>query len=363
MAGFSLPIQNPTIGGGTAFTQQILDLLNQLSGSRNFRAGLGSDLFTNVLNRQLEAARSPINLVDRLLLSGQVGSINPLSQASQEQLGRFTSRPQTNLGADLLRRLEMFTIGALTPEQQVQEGFDPQTGIKLSSKQRDFIRADATNRGITPGQFADEPQRLGHGGRLTVDPNKAVSRGASVAGPASVVDRTGRSVALIGEAGQAETLSVTPGQPPSEGVGSITPQSGLQPAPALRRDEQFRLDELRRLAPGQTLNNLTNIARFPGGFEQFLGQDTDPRAAGARLIGGSLAADVRFRDPLVRSLALGRAPSPGEITAREFSLLPPDTQDAIISVVGPDLARQFFFELEGQTPRGLRTRIAGPVAA
>ncbi len=362
-------LQNPTIGGGSQFTAFLLDLMQQLGGQRNFRAGLGSDLFTNVLNRQLEAARSPISLVDRLLLSGETGSIMPLSQGSQEQLGRFTSRPQTDLGQDLLRRLNLFTVGALTPTQQVQEGFDPQTGIKLTPKQRDFIRADARNRGIEPGQFADEPRRLAHGGSLVIDPNRAVSGGTAVAGPASVVDRTGRTVALAGEAGQRESLTVAPGVS-SGGVGAVT-AGGQGEAPGqavpgdeqLRRDEQFRFDEITRVRPDLSFTQRMNIARFPGGFEQFVGVQTDPRAAGARLLGGALSGDTRFRDPLVRSLSMGRAPSPGELNAEEFTNLSPDLQDALISVVGPDLAQQFFFELQQFSPQGRRTRIAGPVAA
>ena len=354
MAGFSIP--NQTIGGGSTFTAFLLQLLEQLGNQRNFRAGLGSDLFSNVLNRQLEAARSPINLVDRLLLSGEVGSINPLSQASQEQLGRFTSRPQNDAG-DLFRRLNLFTIGALTPEQQVSEGFDPQTGLMLTEKQRDFLRITATNAGREPGQFADEPQRLAHGGQLRIDPGAAVSRANTVAGPATVVDRTGRRVALVGEAGQPETLDV---RPTTAGSGEVP---GIEVPPELRRDEQFRFDEITRVQPNLSIQQRLNIARFPGGFEQFVGIQTDPRAAGARLLGGALSGDMRFREPLVRALALGRAPSPGELNAEEFTSLSPDLQDALIAVVGPDLAQQFFFELQGFTPTGRRTRIAGPVAA
>lgn len=365
VGNFNIP--NQTIGGGSQFTSFLLDLLNQLGNQRNFRAGLGSDLFSNVLNRQLEAARSPINLIDRLLLSGEVGSINPLSQASQEQLGRFTSRPRTDLSGDLLRRLNLFTIGALTPEQQVQEGFDPKTGIQLTPKQRDFLRQTAIGAGRTPGQFADEPQRLAHGGSLRIDPGAAVSRGATVAGPATVVDRTGRRVALAGEAGQPEMLKVTAGATAGPtvagGVGEVPGQRVDPTTEQLRRDEQFRFDEITRVQPNLSFEQRMNIARFPGGFEQFVGVQTDPRAAGARLLGGALSGDMRFRDPLVRSLSLGRAPSPAELNAEEFTNLSPDLQDALIAVVGPDLAQQFFFELQNFTPQGRRTRIAGPVAA
>src|SRR3972149_2587252 len=108
-------ISNPTIGGGSQFTAYLLDLLNQLGQQRNYRAGLGSDLFGSLLGAQLEANRRPISLVDQLLLSGQVGSPFALSQSSQEQRGRYTSAPQSNLLGDLMRRLDMFSVGALTP--------------------------------------------------------------------------------------------------------------------------------------------------------------------------------------------------------------------------------------------------------
>src|SRR3990170_2365098 len=132
-------ISNPTIGGGSQFTAYLLDLLNQLGQQRNYRAGLGSDLFGRLLGAQLEANRRPISLVDQLLLSGEVGSVFPLSQANQEQRGRYSSAPQSNLMSDLQRRLEMFTVGALTPSQQVGEGYDPSTGVRLTPKQRDYI--------------------------------------------------------------------------------------------------------------------------------------------------------------------------------------------------------------------------------
>lgn len=369
---FSIP--NQTIGGGTAFTAQLMQLLEMLSQSRNVRAGLGSDLFSNVLGMQLEANRRPISLVDQLLLSGQVGSALPLSQAGQEQIGRFTSRPQSNLMADLQRRLEMFTVGALTPQQQVSEGFNPQTGISLTQAERDYIRSLAESRGQEPGQFADEPRQFAHGGRLRIDPGRIVSTPSTIAGPASVVDRTGRRVALMGEAGRPETLTVSPGVRggiatttggEGEAPGLEVPGGGVPPEEQargkLRRDEQIRFDEITRLRPGLPLDVRLIIAERPGAFEQWIGVQTDPRAAGSRLIGGAIAGDERFSPSLLRSLALGRAPSPGELTARDFSSLPPDVQQSLMSVIGPDLMQQFFFELGAFTPTGRQTGISGPV--
>ncbi len=369
-SGFTLP--NLTIGGGSQFTAQLMQLLQMLSESRNVRAGLGSDLFGNVLGMQLEANRRPISLVDQLLLSGEVGSAFPLSQAGQEQIGRFTSRPQSNLMSDLQRRLEMFTVGALTPQQQVGEGFDPQTGIRLTQQQRAFIEDLARQGGQTPGQFADEPGRapgtprqFAHGGRLRIDPNRIVSTPSTVAGPASVVDRTGRRVALMGEAGQPETMTVDGGD--VRGGIATTAGGGLlsasdEPVPGkLRPDDQIRFDEITRVRPELPVGVRVAIAQRPGDFEQWVGVQTDPRAAGSRLIGGAIAGDQRFSPSMQRSLALGRAPSPGELTARDFASLSPDVQQSLMSVIGPDLMQQFFFELGEFTPRGQRTGIAGPV--
>lgn len=363
-SGFTLP--NVTIGGGSQFTAQLMQLLQMLSESRNVRAGLGSDLFSNVLNMQLEANRAPISLVDRLLLSGQVGSTLPLSQAGEELRGRFTSRPQSNLMSDLQRRLEMFTVGSLTPQQQVGEGFDPQTGIRLTQQQRAFIEDLARQGGVTPGRFADEPGRapgapreFAHGGRLRIDPNRIVSTASTVAGPASVVDRTGRQVALMGEAGRPETMTVDGGGVRG-GIATTAGEGSVAPG-VLRGDDQIRFDEITRVRPELPLKTRIGIAQRPGDFEQWVGVQTDPRAAGSRLIGGAIAGDQRFSPSLQRSLALGRAPSPGELTARDFASLPPDIQQSLMSVIGPDLMQQFFFELGEFTPRGQRTGIAGPV--
>jgi len=371
MGGFSLP--NLTLGGGSEWTQQLMQLLDSLGQQRNVRAGLGQDLFGQLLGAQLEANRRPISLVDQLLLSGQVGSTSPLSQAGQEQIGRYTSRPQSNLLGDLQRRLEMFSIGALTPTQQVQEGFAPDTGIRLSDQQRRYIEALARGTGREPGRFADEPRQMQYGGRMRIDPSAPISTRTTAAGPASVIDRTGRPVALLGEAGRAETMNVTGQAKGTTGGGTATTFGGEGQAVAqdveaqriakLRPDERIRYDEITRLHPELPFQTRLSTAQRPGDFEQWVGQTTDPRAAGARLIGGAISGDTRFSPGLLRSLALGRAPSPGELTARDFASLPPDIQDSLASVIGPDLMRQFLFELSNFTPQGRRTSIAGPVAA
>ena len=45
----------------------------------------------------------------------------------------------------------------------------------------------------------------------------------------------------------------------------------------------------------------------------------------------------------------------------DFANLPPDLQQALISLIGPDLFSQFAFELGQFTPTGRRTAIAGPI--
>ena len=142
---------------------------------------------------------------------------------------------------------------------------------------------------------------------------------------------------------------------------NTTPEE--QYRPKLRPDEQIRWDEITRVRPDLPADMRFNIARNPGAFEQYLGIQTDPRAAGSRLIAGAISGDVRYSPALLRSLALGRAPSPGEMTARDFASLPPDLQESLMSVIGPDLFRQFAFELGAFTPTGRRTGIAGPIRA
>jgi hypothetical protein len=129
----------------------------------------------------------------------------------------------------------------------------------------------------------------------------------------------------------------------------------------LRRDEQVRFDEITRVRPELSADIRLAIAQRPGDFEQWVGVQTDPRAAGSRLIGGAIAGDQRFSPSMLSSLALGRAPSPGQMTARDFSNLPPDIQQSLMSVIGPDLMQQFGFELGGFTPTGRRTGVSGPV--
>lgn len=339
---------------------------------RSSQAGLGSELFGSLLDAQIAANRRPISLVDQLLLSGEVGSTLALSQGGEEGRGRFTSAPRSNLLSDLQRRLELYTVGALNPTQQVSEGFNPSSGLPLAQGERAFIEAAARQRGIAPGTFADEPNRpaneprkFAHGGSLRIDPNQAVSTRSSIAGPASLVDRTGQRVAVMGEANQPETLSVAAGgNVPGGGLpGTDAPVTTQLPETLdmLRPDERIRFDELMRVAPNVGVNEAIAIAQRPGDFEQFIGVHTDPRVAGSRLLGGAISGDQRFSPTLLRPLALGRAPGPEQLTLRDFASMPPDIQDALMSVVGPDLMTQFLFELGQFSPLGRAARIAGPI--
>lgn len=391
---FQLP--NLTVGGGSAFSALLAQLLGELGQQRNVRAGLASDLFGQLLNRGMEAnRRGGLGLVDQLLLGGEVGSVLPLSQGSQEQLGRYTSRPEGNLLQDLQRRLDLFSVGMLTPTQQVAAGFNPSTGVELTPSESEYIRLagmspqqrtrDAVAHGVNPqtGAPLTDPERryisalpqgFQYGGSAVIDPKRLRSTGGYWAGPATITDVSGKKVGRIGEGRRPEQVNITP-MPVGIGTGPISVQGSAKTPPAsatpgatdelasLPLDVQYRLEAITQARPDLPMDVRLNIARSPGGFEAYSGIQTDPRAAGARLLGGALQGDRRFSGSLVRSLALGRPPSPADLNAADFSRLPPDLQESLLSVVGPDLARQWLFELSGFTPRGTRTRIAQPIAA
>ena len=149
---------------------------------------------------------------------------------------------------------------------------------------------------------------------------------------------------------------------PVEGPGSNIP-----------RDVQFRLDALRGLIgpdtgfaklPGQLGGSLLDIAQRPGDFERMIGQEPNARATAARLLAGGIQQDVRFRNPLVRSLALGQAPTSANISAQEFAALPPDFRDALIGIIGEDQLPGFLFAVGQGTPTargGVRQLAAGGV--
>ncbi len=367
----SFPITNPTVTGGTAILdlQRLLDQLE--NEGRLGRAAVGQDLFSSLLGAQTEANRRPISLVNQLALSGQVGSQFPLSQASQDQLNRFRTPNQNPLLQRLIDRLDIFSERALDEGQR-------------SEARRREVASDFGD-GAFIGDVQGRVKRLAHGGQLIIAPGKATGArkpAGAIAGPVSINDRTGRTVAIAGEGGGAETIDVKP--IPDETIRSIGPagtalldpkaglddQRGTNPVGEnvaldltlpdnLSRTERFRSEELLRLRPDLGIERIVAIARSPAGLEALAGTETDPRAAAARLIGEAIGQDNRFSDAFVRSLSLGRSPAPGtEATARDFTTLSPDLQESLKSLIGPDLFSQFAFELNSLSPTGTRARQA-----
>ena len=219
--------------------------------------------------------------------------------------------------------------------------------------------------GTTP-QDLGLPAPLSHGGSFTVNPRQAKTTASAAAGPVRMVDATGKVVAVAGEAGaNTETISVTPrtataippaGQPfPGGGVPPVPPAPLVTPE-GTPRDVQFRFDALLEAAPDITLQQALDISRNPAGFEAFLGGKTDPRAQAARPLAKGLAQDLRFSDPFVRALALGRAPTPSELTSRDVTSLSPFLRDILGGLVGEGNFGQFLFEVGANSPRGTNVR-------
>ena len=249
--------------------------------------------------------------------------------------------------------------------------------------------------GLLDDQF--NPVGLAHGGTLNVDPRRAQTSGTSIAGPATVVDRLGKTAAVIGEGGGQETISnvqpttaghqqgpgavdlglhsagptVPVNRPSSPGVPSrvfgdfaTDFQPGVGQFTGLPRDVALRLQEIlnnvRGAGPtfGAALDprEALQIAQRPADFEQFTGMERDPiaqaRAVAARGLAQGIQQDVRFGNPLVRQLALGRSPTPADFTAREFSDLGPFNRDVLSSIIGPDLLPEFLFAIQQGTPQG-----------
>lgn len=159
-------------------------------------------------------------------------------------------------------------------------------------------------------------------------------------------------------------------RPPSTGpLPPWWPRPGMPPDtsldPSFGRDVRFRFQDILERFPGMDEKTALQFAQDPASFDRFLGSPTsDPRAVAARLVGGATQADVRFQDPLVRALSLGRAPTSAELSAHEFSALPPDIRDALIGVIGEDQLPGFLFALQAGTPTGVsgaRSRAVGGV--
>ncbi|MEE8347421.1 MAG: hypothetical protein V3S20_08745 [Dehalococcoidia bacterium] len=339
----SFPITNPTVTGGSEFLD-LLDRFRSLLNNRQLgQAAVGQDLFSSLLGAQLQANRRPISIVDQLMLQGQVGSQSPLSQASDERLARFTRPGEDPRLQSLFDRLDIFSGGMNTPA----------------------------------------PALLAHGGQLVVDPNKKKSGGVgTVAGPVTINDSTGQTVAVAGEAGGAETIDV---QPVPDSVAKVkkrfgdgvfigeiqgavqehTTQKGEKAVATtdlsafnLSRSERFRAEELLRLRPDLDAERIVAIARHPEGLQALIGGPPDPRMEAAQRLSDSIGNDNRFSDAFVRSLAIGRSPRPTEATARDVTTLSPFNLDILKGIIGEDLFSQFAFELSDQSPLGTRARQA-----
>lgn len=409
---------NPILGGGTAF-QALLNQVRALeSADQAGRAQTGLGLLGLVTEQQLAASRRPISIVDQLLLSNEFGTTSPLSQLPPERAAAFGIQQNTGQLGSLADIIASFSAGAIpqaevigvfrengvawarvrlpgggtgriTLDESKRGGLQTVAGrngpytvavspaLDWLARQERGSQSSATaaprqaagqafnpfSPGTTPQDLGVPPAFLARGGSFTVKPGQKKTGSGSVAGPVRMVDRTGNVVAVAGEGARPETITVKP-------QGSVASSSAIPPAgspfpgaPAplvapegTPRDVQFRFDALLEAAPNITLQQALEIARRPGGFEAFLGQQTDPRTQASRLLGGALSADLRFSDPFLRALALGRAPTPSELTARDVTTLPPDLRDVLASVVGQDLFPQFLFELGMNSPVGTNVR-------
>ncbi len=394
------PIENPTLGGGTEIQQLGLGVADIARSDRFGRASVGSDVFGGLLNAELSARRRPVSIVDQLLLANQFGSVLPLSQ-----LGDRALTPRTNpaLGS-ILDELMRFISGENIPSVSAQQGGeapgqqvpdDPQPTATSFGDSRDALLAlqggdQEASQAILRREAGLPPVKLAHGGTLTVDTRRRKTVGTSVAGPATVVDSSGQAAAVIGEAGGAETVSNVE---QITNTPHITPQDQLAPPVQSRtfggpgtefaqnqpgtgqflgqpRDVLFRMEAIREALANTGFGNAISdsqalqIAQRPEDFNEFTGQEFNPTASSARLLGGALTADQRFSDPLVRALARGRAPNAAETTAQEFAALPPDMRNVLIDIIGVDQLPGFLFAVGQGTPTGrggVRHQAAGGV--
>ncbi len=385
----SFNIGSPTVGGGTAFNAILNDWLSLLSQDARGRADVGLGLFGGLLESELSARRRPVSLLDQLLLSQEFGTVLPLSQLPPERSRRFGIRPAGDLRS-LFDILMEFASGAVPGDGVAQgEGNQPRD---------DAFAAIRANPDLFAGDLIGgpnvSPRALQAGGSITVVPGQRRTRGNQVAGPVRIIDRTGKAVAVAGEGDRPETIRVTPqgratgrasvstGTTEAPDIqnlvdlfGQIDPETGqvvtittigeavkaLKGGEAfapegLSREVRFRLQDLLSRHPGLSQYQALIGAMNPGGVEEALGGRTDVRTQLSRALGGALSADLRFSDPFVRALALGRAPTPSELTARDVSTLPRSLRDRLAEVVGEDLFPDFLFELGMLSPTGTQVR-------
>jgi hypothetical protein len=132
--GTGFPITNPTVGGGTAFNDIVAQLIGALGDQRTQRAQVGTDIFSQLLGAETAARRSPVGIIDQLMLAQEFGTINPLSQLGPERLSQFGVNVNPALG-NLFDTIRSFAQGAL-PQATVQnvirrEGQPDQVVVRL----------------------------------------------------------------------------------------------------------------------------------------------------------------------------------------------------------------------------------------
>ncbi len=377
--GGSLNIGSPTIGGGTAFQAILADMLGLISEDTRGRAEVGLGLFGGLLESELSARRRPVSIVDQLLLSDEFGTQLPLSQLPPERSRAFGIREPNPLLGELRDSLGDFATGRDARFEQFWESFanaprerggilfgesDPRgrwinslrfvdmVGVQhVPEIARRVSEAGADELGrrlLRHFSSADTPRQMQAGGTITVVPGQKRTQGDRVAGPVTITDRTGKAVAVAGEGTNPETINVVPQGSEASSQREIPPD--------LERDVRFRLEEILRRAPFISLQQALSAASTPESFEPFLDSPTDPRTVASRLLGGGLSADLRFTDPFVRALVLGRAPTPSELTARDVTTLSPFNRDILAGVVGEEQFPQFLFELGLLSPTGTQVR-------
>lgn len=390
--GASFNIGNQTIGGGTAFANILADMTRLLSEDTRGRADVGLGLFSGLLESELQSSRRPVSIVDQLLLQQRFGTQSPLSQLSGGEIREF-GIPQENPFLDQLRdSIGNFATGRDERFEQAYESFsrdftftdrsDPggrfraatrfvnlvgqQHVPEIARRVREAGHDELARALLTKFPGDDQPAQLQAGGSFTVKPGKKRTSGSTAAGPVRMVDATGRTVAVAGEGSGDETIQVIPNgaraATPSTGGGvpgpgtpgtTITPQ---ELPPNLAREIRFRVEAIMERSPLIGIEGAIELATQPGAFERFFGRESNPRAQAAVGLGAGLSADLRFTDPFVRALALGRSPTTAELTAGDVTTLSPFNRDILASVVGEDLFPQFLFELGLFSPRGTQVR-------
>lgn len=198
--------------------------------------------------------------------------------------------------------------------------------------------------GMQPRLDAQGPVTINEGGR----PIAQVGEGQGIE-DITVTPRTGISP------GEQATVMPQPTAPPSQAELDALPQRILD---SLSRVERFRLEQVQELYPHLPLVMQASLAKNSQDFDALRGFEPDEFSSGARLLGDALAGDTRFRDPFVRALAQGRAPSPAEATMADLQTLSPDLFNSLASVIGPDLMQEWMWEQAAYNPRGIRTQQA-----